>query len=143
MQQAEPFGRLEEKSVWLHGRNRAKNPALADGRKLPAALASLLEDPAGRARTIEIWFSLVGDTLYMLSGGGDTAQWVKNLQRAPRVEVRLGETRRAGTARVIDAPDEDARARRLLDGKYMGWSAGKRLSGWARASLPVAVDLDP
>jgi hypothetical protein len=41
---------------------------------------------------------------------------------------------RAGTA-------ADVRARELLDGKYMGWGEGKRLSSWARGALPVAIDL--
>jgi hypothetical protein len=97
---------------------------------------------SGRERTIEIWFALVGDTLYMLSGGRDQAHWVKNLLQAAEVKIRLGDLTRRGTARIVEAPDEDARARRLLDGKYMGWREGKRLSGWARTALPVAVDLE-
>ena len=79
----------------------------------------------------------------MLSGGREQADWVKNLLRTPQVKVCLGDLSRAGSARLVDAPDEDARARRLLDGKYMGWREGKRLSGWARTALPVAVDLLP
>jgi hypothetical protein len=42
---------------------------------------------------------------------------------------------------VIDS-GEDARVRRLLAAKYEGWEEGKRLSGWARTSLPVAIDLE-
>ena len=57
--------------------------------------------------------------------------------------MRLGDLTRTGAARLVEAPDEDARARRLLDAKYMGWKEGKRLSGWARTALPVAVDLEP
>jgi hypothetical protein len=79
----------------------------------------------------------------MLSGGRDQADWVKNVLRTPQVKVRLGDLSRAGTARVVDAPGRLRRARRLLDGKYMGWREGKRLSGWARTALPVAVDLIP
>jgi deazaflavin-dependent oxidoreductase (nitroreductase family) len=97
---------------------------------------------SGLPRTIEIWFGLEGDVVYMLSGGGDRSDWVKNLQRNARVTVRLGTEERAGTARIVQDPDEDARARRLLAGKYQGWHEGRRLSGWARTSLPVAVDLD-
>jgi deazaflavin-dependent oxidoreductase (nitroreductase family) len=97
---------------------------------------------SGLERTVEIWFSLVGDTLYLLSGGRDQAGWVQNLLRTPQVNVRLGDRIRTGLARIVEAPDEDARARRLLDAKYMGWAAGKRLSGWARTALPVAVNLE-
>jgi deazaflavin-dependent oxidoreductase (nitroreductase family) len=98
---------------------------------------------SGRQRTIEIWFALEDGTLYLLSGGRDRAHWVRNVFREPAVQVRLGDQLRVGRARVVDSPDEDAHARRLLDAKYMGWRPGKRLSGWARTALPVAVDLNP
>src|SRR5690242_7691815 len=96
---------------------------------------------SGRQRTVEIWFALEGETLYLLSGGRDRAHWVRNLIQDPGVQVRLGDQLRSGRARIVDSPDEDARARRLLDAKYTGWNQGKRLSGWARTALPVAVDL--
>src|SRR5215208_1099137 len=46
----------------------------------------------GRPHEIEIWFALVPErrALYMLSGGGDRSDWVKNLRRYPDVEVRIG-----------------------------------------------------
>jgi hypothetical protein len=37
----------------------------------------------GRPHTIEIWFALDGATLYMLSGGREHSDWVKNLKRTP------------------------------------------------------------
>jgi deazaflavin-dependent oxidoreductase (nitroreductase family) len=97
---------------------------------------------SGLPRTIEIWFALEGDVLYMLSGGGDRSDWVKNVLADPKVRVRLGSRTRSGRARIVRDADEDGRARRLLAGKYQGWSEGKRLSGWARTALPVAVELD-
>jgi deazaflavin-dependent oxidoreductase (nitroreductase family) len=92
-------------------------------------------------RTIEIWYGLDGNTVYMLSGGGDSAHWVRNLKVDPRVSVKLGRKTYAGAARLIEAKDEDQKARRLLAAKYEGWQPGKRLSSWARNSLTVAVDL--
>ena|SRR5438034_4179135 len=96
---------------------------------------------SGLERTIEIWFALEGSTLYMLSGGQDHSDWVKNIRRNARVSVRFGRRIVDGTARVVEDQDEDARARRLLAAKYQDWREGRRLSGWARTSLPVAVDL--
>ena len=95
----------------------------------------------GEARTIEIWFGLEGDTLYLLSGGGDSAHWVRNLHANSSVSVKLGRKTRPGTARLIESNDEDAKARRLLAAKYEGWEPGRRLSSWARNSLTVAIDL--
>ena len=65
-----------------------------------------------------------------------------NLRKTPRVRLRIGTQTATGTARVLRAGSkEDELARQLLDGKYQGWRDGKRLSGWARTALPVAVEL--
>lgn len=96
---------------------------------------------SGKKRTIEIWFGLEDGTLYLLSGGGESAQWVKNLLVDDRVTVRLGTKTYPGKARLVKDKEEDAKSRRLLAAKYQGWIPGKRLSGWANNSLAVAVDL--
>src|SRR5438132_375305 len=56
----------------------------------------------GRPHTIEIWFALEGHTLYMLAGGGDSSDWVKNLLRSRDVTVRIGDTTYAGLARIVE-----------------------------------------
>ena len=100
----------------------------------------------GEPREIEIWFGLEGATLYMLSGGRDRSDWVRNLLAHPEVTVRIGRRDAptlAARARVVDpGSDEDALARRLVTGKYQPGYGGD-LSGWRRSSLPVAVDLAP
>ena len=96
---------------------------------------------SGKDHTVEIWFALNDGRIYMLSGGGGRADWVLNLRRTPRVRLRIGTQATTATARVIRAgTKEDERARQLLDGKYQGWREGKRLSSWARNSLPVAIE---
>jgi hypothetical protein len=55
------------------------------------------------------------------------------------VQVRVGEETFEATARVVEDPDEDALARRLLLGKYSPRNSG--LSGWGKSSLPIALDL--
>jgi len=80
-----------------------------------------------------------GDTLYLLSGGRGSSDWVKNLIADPAVEVRVGDETHAATARVVEDPDEDALARRLLLKKYSPRNSG--LSGWGKSSLPIALDL--
>ena len=96
----------------------------------------------GRPHEIEIWFGIRDGTLYLLSGGGASADWVKNLEKRPAVKVRIKSQTAPGTARVVGAnTKEGLAARELLDGKYMGWREGKKLSSWARGALPVAVEL--
>ena len=96
----------------------------------------------GKEHTIEIWFALHDRRIYMLSGGGPGAYWVRNLRKTPLVRLRIGTQAATATARIIRAgTKEDELARQLLDGKYQGWREGKRLSSWARNSLPVALEL--
>ena len=95
---------------------------------------------SGEPREIEIWFGLAGDSLYMLSGGRDRSDWVKNLVKTPAVTVRVGERTFEGRARVVADEQEDVLARRLLFDKYSAGYSGD-LSDWRDTSLPIAVDL--
>jgi deazaflavin-dependent oxidoreductase (nitroreductase family) len=95
----------------------------------------------GRPHTIEIWFGADGDTVYLLSGGRERSDWVKNLGRDPAVRLRVGGEERDALAHVVSDPAEDEKARRLLASKYQGWRDGQPLSSWARTALPVAIEL--
>ena len=89
---------------------------------------------------IEIWFALEGETVFLLSGGGDRADWVRNLMVSPSVTLKIGEVQRISRARVIRAgSDEDALARRLLLEKYASRDRTD-LTDWGRSSLPIAID---
>jgi deazaflavin-dependent oxidoreductase (nitroreductase family) len=96
---------------------------------------------SGRPHEIEMWFSLVPETqtLYMLSGGRDHSDWVRNLRRDPEVTVRIAGEEFGGLAREARDADEDELARRLLVEKYE--SSPGSLANWRRSALPVAVDL--
>jgi deazaflavin-dependent oxidoreductase (nitroreductase family) len=96
---------------------------------------------SGEPREIEIWFGLEGATAYLLSGGGDRSNWVRNLLRDPAVTVRIAGTTWLGSARIVKDADEDERARALLVEKYSPGYSGD-LDGWRRRSLPVAIDLE-
>ena len=77
----------------------------------------------GIAHEIEIWFAREPDaaTIYMLSGGADRSDWVKNIRAEPAVTVRIADETFDGAGRVVDAAsDEDALARRLLGDDLLG-----------------------
>jgi deazaflavin-dependent oxidoreductase (nitroreductase family) len=97
---------------------------------------------SGRPHTVEIWFASRGGTVYLLSGGGDRADWVRNVSRQPRVTLRIGTVELAGHARIVTDPDEDRFARYLVAGKYQPTYSGD-LSSWRDSALPVAIDLMP
>jgi deazaflavin-dependent oxidoreductase (nitroreductase family) len=95
----------------------------------------------GQPHTIEIWFGARDATLFMLSGGGRRADWVRNIVAEPSVQVRVRSRTFSAAARVVEGAKEEALARRLLAAKYQGWREGAPLSRWAGTALPIAVDL--
>ena len=95
----------------------------------------------GKPHQIEIWFGLHEDSLYLLSGGMDGSDWVKNLHKNPAVTVRIAKQTFSATARVITDEKEENMARIKLAEKYQEWEAGRKLSEWARTALPIAIDL--
>jgi deazaflavin-dependent oxidoreductase (nitroreductase family) len=95
---------------------------------------------SGRPHEIEIWFALDGRTLYLLSGGGDRSDWVRNLRSDSAVSVRLRDATYDATARVVDGGEESERGRRLVFDKYQPRYSGS-LDRWRRESLLVAIDV--
>jgi deazaflavin-dependent oxidoreductase (nitroreductase family) len=76
--------------------------------------------------------------MYLLSGGRERSDWVRNLQANPQVTVELGDETHAGVARVLQpGTAEDERARELLVNKYR---EGSNLDEWGRTALPVAIE---
>jgi deazaflavin-dependent oxidoreductase (nitroreductase family) len=96
---------------------------------------------SGRPHRIEIWFARGSGVAYLLSGGGDRSDWVRNLVAEPAVTIEIGGVVHGARARIVTDPDEDATARRLVLEKYRARGEGE-LSEWGRTSLPVAVDWD-
>ena len=116
------------------------------------ALVSLRDEPfcyltttgriSGLRREVEMWFAVDELTVYLLSGARERSHWVRNLQREPRVSVRIASHEFHGTAAVVDArSDADGLARSLLVEKYR--TPANDLSHWGRTALPVAIRIDP
>jgi deazaflavin-dependent oxidoreductase (nitroreductase family) len=96
----------------------------------------------GRSHRVEIWFALHDGVVYLLSGGREDADWVRNILVSPQVVLEIANVKRLTHARVVEpGTDEDALARLLLLEKYDG--PGENLAEWARTSLPIAVAWQP
>jgi deazaflavin-dependent oxidoreductase (nitroreductase family) len=94
----------------------------------------------GNPHTIEIWFAVEGDSLFILAGGRERADWVRNIRKTPDVEVRITAVHFRARGRAVDADStEDARARALVLAKYAPGNSG--LEEWGRTALVVALDL--
>jgi len=95
---------------------------------------------SGRPHTIEIWFALRNERVYVLSGGGEQSDWVRNVRVNPTVGLRLGDLDFLAQSRVVEDPEEDALARDLVFEKYASRTSDD-LEEWRRTALPIAVDL--
>ncbi len=95
----------------------------------------------GNPHEIEIWFGLNNNTLYIMSGGGEKSDWVKNLRKNPAVTVRIAKQTFNATARVVQNEAEQMLARNLLADKYKERESDGALSEWAQSALVVAFDI--
>ena len=96
---------------------------------------------SGNPHEIEIWFGINGNSLYLLSGGGDESHWVKNLRANPNVTVRIAKNTFTGIARIVTEEKESTMARHMLTGKYQGWREGQPLSDWGKTALVVGIEI--
>jgi len=105
---------------------------------MPYAYLTTFGRSTGRPHRIEIWFAVDNGRLYLMSGGRDRSDWVRNILVNPQVTTELGEETHPGIARLLE-PDtvEDRLARKLLVAKYR---QGNNLDEWGRNSLPVVID---
>jgi deazaflavin-dependent oxidoreductase (nitroreductase family) len=73
---------------------------------------------SGRVHEVEIWFGVVHDSLYLISGNGPGADWYRNALADPAVSVRVGGDTRTGVARTVVDPQERRQVGELMGAKY-------------------------
>ncbi|MCU1459360.1 MAG: pyridoxamine 5-phosphate oxidase-related, FMN-binding [Actinomycetia bacterium] len=91
----------------------------------------------GRRHTIEIWFLVHDDEVWMLNGSGARSDTVRNLQAHPEVRLRIGSATTVAVARVVDGLPPDAPVREAIAAKYR--TDGDDLVSWSQTALPVAL----
>ena len=96
----------------------------------------------GRRHEIELWFGVLDDTMYLISGNGPSADWFQNLQADPVVTVKLDDELHQGVARVVTDPDERERVGDLMGAKYV-WGGdpaiGLTYESWSYEVPAVAI----
>ncbi len=96
----------------------------------------------GKPHQIEIWFGAKNNTLYLLSGGLDKSDWVKNLLKNPNITVRVGKYTFPANARLVKDPTEEMSARNMVADKYHERESDGSLDEWARTALVVGIDIN-
>lgn len=98
---------------------------------------------SGKPHEIEIWFGVMDDTMYLISGNGPSADWYRNALTNPHVSVRVGNETRRGVARDVGDPDERRRVGDLMGAKYP-WdgdsSIGLTRQAWCYGVPVLAID---
>ena len=98
---------------------------------------------SGKPHEIEIWFGVIDSTLYLISGGGTSADWYQNLAADPKVTVRIADQTRAGRARLVSDEDERHRVGDVMGAKYV-WDGDPAIDltypAWCYDVPAVAVD---
>jgi deazaflavin-dependent oxidoreductase (nitroreductase family) len=73
---------------------------------------------SGKPHQIEIWFGVIGEVLYLISGNGPTSDWYRNALANPEVSINLvGEIHR-GLARPVVDVDERRAVGDVMGAKY-------------------------
>ena len=92
----------------------------------------------GKPHEIEIWFVVHEGAIYLMSGGGEKSDWVKNLLKDPKVTLRIAGKTFPAAAQVKTG---DAMAiRNLMADKYGERESDGSLSEWAKTALAVGFE---
>jgi len=112
------------------------------------ALLETVGRTSGQPRRTPVGNGLVGDTFWIVAEHGLRAGYVRNIQRNPRVRVKVrdGAMRsrwRTGTAHLLPEDDARRRQRQISRGK-----PGRALNAFvvrtlSTSMLTVRIDLDP
>lgn len=92
----------------------------------------------GNPHQIEIWFVLHENKFYLLSGGMEKSDWVKNLLKDSNVTFRVKDQTLPAVAQLMPHGDEEQMVRMKMALKYEEWE-GLGPSEWARTALVVEI----
>jgi deazaflavin-dependent oxidoreductase (nitroreductase family) len=84
----------------------------------------------GKAHEVTIWFVLDDDKLY-LGTANVNRQWVRNVQKTPKIRLSIGGETFEGNARFLTDRAEHERARRLFDGSTGCFDRSLRWGGFS------------
>lgn len=100
----------------------------------------------GRPHDIEMWFSVVGDAVCMISGNGGGADWYRNAMADPQVQMRFGRETFDGRARPSAGGPERRSVGEAMARKYGGWGGdpdiGLPEDAWTWVVPALIVEFD-
>lgn len=88
--------------------------------------------------TVKIWFVVGDGVIYVSSGRGSEASWIKNLRHKPEVTLEIGETTLRGTAALVDSTDVETQVLPLFYKKYF-LARVFRWFGWYKEKFAFVI----
>ncbi len=76
---------------------------------------------SGKPYEVKIWFVVDGDKVFIGTANVER-QWVRNVQKNPRIKLSVGGEKFEGEARFLDDPAERNRALAAAGRKYWAYS---------------------
>lgn len=92
-----------------------------------------------RPYTVKVWFAVGQGVIYVTSGRGSDASWVKNLRHKPEVELQIGDTRLRGRAAWLDPATVESEVLPRFLRKYWLARILRWLGGWYREKFAFAI----
>jgi hypothetical protein len=93
----------------------------------------------GDPHEIEIWFATDATTIFLISGGGERSDWVRNLRIDPHNSVRIADQEQRYIARFELSSSERRFAADELARKYRPGSGDDWMNGYLVALDPEEV----
>ncbi len=94
---------------------------------------------SGRPYPVKVWFAVNNGKIYVTSGRGTAASWIKNLRHNPEVALRIGQTSFRGTAVWRDDAGVVTDILPLFYRKYFLARVLRWLAGWYRQAFAFEI----
>lgn len=95
----------------------------------------------GKSQTVKIWFAVGNSKVYVTSGRGLGAQWIKNLQKTPDVALQIGSTSLKGTALWREGPSVRTEIFPLFFRKYLRARLFRWMLGWYKQEFAFEITI--
>lgn len=95
----------------------------------------------GRPHTVELWFALIGEKVY-LSHEGEETHWMKNIAHNENITFEIGGINFNGIAHHLEGDTEEMIiAKAALYKKYYGMGSRETVDDWFSLSRLLSIEL--
>ena len=94
----------------------------------------------GKPHTVELWFAVVGDRVY-LSHEGKCTDWMRNIQKDDRVEFKIGNNWFRGRSQIVKGGEAFEVGKHALYLKYYGKANKDVVDDWFSESTVIEISI--